>query len=89
MVGGRLATLPQHRRFPELGYDRFRRAIYLPPLCSPRDGPRYHRLQHECLVVCIASDPQEGDTVSRSRTRRLPARASPQMSSRLMLAIGQ
>jgi hypothetical protein len=62
VVGGRRSD-PQHQRSPELGYNRFPQAIQLPPLCSPRDGPRYgcsgarrfHRVSHATLRRRIPS----------------------------------
>lgn|SRR5690349_17208299 len=42
VVGGRLERYLSTYGPQSLGYDGFPRAIQLPPLCSPRDGPRYH-----------------------------------------------
>jgi hypothetical protein len=61
-------------------YNGFPQAIQLPPLSSPKDGPRYncssgerfHRVQHTPLRRRIPS-------TSHAR-RRLPAWAYPQVS---------
>jgi len=42
VVGGRSERYLSTYGPQSLGYDGFPRAIQLPPLCSPRDGPRYH-----------------------------------------------
>jgi len=63
------------------GYDRFPSTIQLPPLCSPRGGPQHNRSGARRRHRVSTYDPQEEVAVSRSRTRRVPAWACPQMSS--------
>ena len=43
LVGGRPERYLSTKGSRSVGYNRFPRAIQLPPLCSPRDGPRHGR----------------------------------------------
>lgn len=60
------------------------------PHCVPQGTVRdTNAFWRQAPPLAITWAPQEEDTVSRSRTRRLPAWAYPQMSCEVVMAIGQ